>query len=470
MKTFSRLIRRSVFAAVAAVLLIVAVNVAALFYVGWRGAVLNGGQQAGGYSVQKVAAALTANPDGGGLTLDGAHTVEEWLAGYAWAMVLDDDGRVVWQYALPSELDHRYTAQEVASFARWYLDDYPVLSYGTDHGLLVLGCARGSVVRWNLWSRRATIDLELAVLPWVLAADLALVLLVCLLASWRANRSLSVLAGGIQALAEGKAPALPETGFTGELAADLNRTGRRLQAQNRALARRDAARTNWIAGVSHDIRTPLALILGWAEQLQGDAALPAAAREKAGGVRAQALRIRSLVEDLNLASKLQYDAQPLRRERLRAAPLLRRCVAEFCDGEGAACPVDFALDAAAEAAVLDADAALLARAAANLLGNTARHAPGSTVTVRGTAANGALRLTFADDGPGYPPAVLAALRAGTGTAAEPQGDAPPPPHILGLHLVEQIAAAHGGTAVFSQNTPHGAKAELTLPLAPKAEK
>ncbi len=56
---------------------------------------------------------------------------------------------------------------------------------------------------------------------------------------------------------------------------------------------------------------------------------------------------------------------------------------------------------------------------------------------------------MADDGIGYPAAVLAALNA-----AEPTENAP---HILGLHVVQQIAAAHGGTAVFGQNTPCGAK-------------
>ena len=59
-------------------------------------------------------------------------------------------------------------------------------------------------------------------------------------------------------------------------------------------------------------------------------------------------------------------------------------------------------------------------------------------------------------GIGYPAAVLAALNA-----AEPTENAP---HILGLYVVQQIAAAHGGTAVFGQNTPHGAKAVVYLPL------
>ena len=68
-------------------------------------------------------------------------------------------------------------------------------------------------------------------------------------------------------------------------------------------------------------------------------------------------------------------------------------------------------------------------------------------------------LTVADNGTGYPPAVLAALQ---GTPQNEQT-----PHILGLHVVEQIAAAHGGRVVFGQNAPNGAKATVWLPCAEK---
>ena len=115
----------------------------------------------------------------------------------------------------------------------------------------------------------------------------------------------------------------------GSLTQKLNETSEQLRRRNEIIARRDTARTEWIAGVSHDIRTPLALILGWAEQLQRDATLPAAARQKAGGICTQCEKIRSLIEDLNLTSKLQYGAQPLRRRSTQAGPFLRRVVAAF---------------------------------------------------------------------------------------------------------------------------------------------
>lgn len=44
----------------------------------------------------------------------------------AWAMLLNEDGDVVWQQNLPEKLPRSYTSAEVASFSRWYLEDYPV--------------------------------------------------------------------------------------------------------------------------------------------------------------------------------------------------------------------------------------------------------------------------------------------------------------------------------------------------------
>jgi phosphate regulon sensor protein phoR len=224
------------------------------------------------------------------------------------------------------------------------------------------------------------------------------------------------------------------------------------------LARRDNARTQWIAGVSHDVRTPLALIMGWAEQLERDAETPAASRRKATGIRTQCEKLRTLIDDLNLTSKLEYGAQPLRRKSLRAGPLFRALVAQFCENaQEKKCEIALEQSEQSEQAMLCADRALLERLLENLLNNSIRHNPGRvSITVRTEVAGGCFCLTVADDGCGYPPAVLAAMNA-----PKPCENAP---HILGLHVVEQIAIAHGGKAEFAQNIPQGAKAVISLPM------
>ena len=246
-------------------------------------------------------------------------------------MALDDDGSVIWQHDLPQNLNKHYTASEIASFSRWYLDDWPVFCWTADYGLFVAAVPRGSVWKYNIYNNEQLMNAMAAGMLPALALLLGVAAACCLLFSWRGARRLQTIAAGLATVADGGTIRLPTDGFAGELADTVNRTSEQLRRRNEIIARRDDARTSWIAGVSHDVRTPLALILGWAEQLEQDTALPAAARQKACGIRTQSEKLRTLIEDLNLTSKLQYGAQPLRCRPTQAGPLLRRLAAEFCD-------------------------------------------------------------------------------------------------------------------------------------------
>ena len=95
MKTFARLIRRYVLATAGIILVVVALLLGMTIYAGVR---YNGASD----SVQKVGALAEAlHPTADGLQWDAAHTPAEWMHGYAWAMVLDEDGNVIWQHTCP---------------------------------------------------------------------------------------------------------------------------------------------------------------------------------------------------------------------------------------------------------------------------------------------------------------------------------------------------------------------------------
>ena len=412
MKEFARLIQRYVLAAVGIGFLLVFLSIGVLIWIGWRENVRRPVQE---YSYGKIADALTETENGFFLSVE--HTPEEWMEGYQWAMVLDEDGNVVWNYELPEELNHHYTVSEIARFSRWYLDDYPVFTWVEDYGLFVAGLPRGSLWKYNFYSSPSMLrDLMRSAVA-VLVGTVLLGLALCFRLSFRGARELQLL------------------------------------------ARRDNARTQWIAGVSHDVRTPLALILGWAEQMERDEELPETARKKAGGIRTQSEKLRTLIDDLNLTSKLQYGAQPLRKEQFAAGPLMRELVAQFYDSPLAErCDLSLVQTEEVERIQILADRSLLGRLLENLLNNSVRHNPEPIKIEVKTAVKGHfLILTVTDDGIGYPAEVLTALQA-----TEQKEEMP---HILGLHVVEQIAAAHGGSAVFSQNIPAGAKAMIRLPVA-----
>lgn len=448
MRTISRLIRRYILAAFAIVLLVLMVNGILL-----AGIVIRYGSksiQEGFFPVGKFAESFTRTEDGYAPSAD-----YDWKPHFAWAMLLSDSGEILWSENLPEELNHAYTVPEVAAFSRWYLKDYPVMVYRNNYGLLVAGKPIGSMTRFDFYMDNDILYALLSTFGPLLLLDLGLVLAICLFLGWRGARPLRALAEGIGLLAEGKEVHLKESGATAELAEKLNQTSRHLQKQNELIARRDMTRANWIAGVSHDIRTPLALIMGNAEQLARQFPPQSEPRKKADAICTQSKKIKALIEDLNLTFKLQYNAQPLRKAPIQMGAWLRRCVADFCDSLRETHSVDLLIREPAGQATLEADEELLTRAIDNLLNNSVRHNPsGCEIQVMAELEDGQFVLTVRDNGVGYPEAVLRNL---SDTCSDPNA-----PHILGLHLVGQIVAAHGGQTVFRNDS--GAFAVLHLPI------
>ena len=93
----------------------------------------------------------------------------------------------------------------------------------------------------------------------------------------------------------------------------------------------------------------------------------------------------------------------------------------------------------------------------NLLNNSVRHnSEDVKISIKTDIDGKFFLITVSDNGKGYPPEVLSTLNS-----KETQENVP---HILGLHVVEQIVASHGGKTLFSPNTPCGAKTEVWLPI------
>ncbi|MGN0996682.1 MAG: sensor histidine kinase [Candidatus Ventricola sp.] len=435
MRTMSRLVCRHIAAALCIVLLVLLVNSALVLAL-----LVRAGTRATAYpaGLHQMSVSFRARGD----DIVAPAQAEDWLeaSGCAWAMLLGQQGEILWQHALPQQLNHPYTIGQIAAFTRWYLDDYPVFVSRNDLGLLVMGMPQGSITRFDFYIDSGILQAFLRAFWPLLALDGALILACCLLLGFASAKSLRGVALGIDALARGESVHLPERGMAGELAEKLNRTSRRLAEQGEAIARRDSARTEWIAGVSHDIRTPLSLILARAERLTASAEVYAGLRQEAQAIAAQCGVIRALIEDLNLTSKLQYGAQPLRAQPVAVGALMRGCVSDFLNsGQPGACTLELELSPEAGQAVLLADDALLSRALRNLLSNSVRHNPGGCAIRVSAALEGSrVILCVRDSGTGYPQPILRALT----------GSQPTSRHILGLHLVVQIVQAHGGSIRF----------------------
>ncbi len=378
-------------------------------------------------------------------------------ARYEWAMLLNNEGNVIWEDRMPDELPRKFSVPEVAAFSRWYLGDFPVYCWRNDYGLMVMASAPGSEWKYDVTMKMRTMKAAIKHIPAVIIANILVVLIMALVLGWRMYIAFAPAAGGIRELAGCETVKLPEKGPLKLILADINRASEELVRQRYALQKRDRTRTEWIAGVSHDIRTPLALVQGSAAQLEDDIRLPQNARQKAKLIRSQSQRIGRLVSDLNLASKLEYGLQPLNISEFRPASTLRAAAAELLNQyETDRIYLEALIPGEAEALKASGDEALIRRAIDNLLRNSVTHNNGNIkISVALSVRPGCWSICVKDDGSGIPEERLNMLRReSTGTL---------PSHGLGLVLVKQIAAAHNGTASF-ENLPQGLRVTLCFPL------
>ncbi len=474
MKGLFKIIRRYIVSAVLLIMFVVLINLCIFFYVGVRYTSFDpapASYLSTTNLLDSLSQALTpAETNGDTSRSTSASSVQLYTisqhgmdllneSGYVWGMLLDPGGNILWSWNLPENLDHPYTLQDVAQFSRWYLDDYPVHIWESKDNLLVMARDKEQFFRLNLTFETTLTD---AISNYLFLFTILNLLLIFVLALWfgyRFYRSLCPLAEGIDALAGNHPVMLSEKGITGELSKKINKTSNLLAKQNEKLRQRDNARTDWISGVSHDIRTPLSLITGYSETLSCDPSLSVKNRALADRIRRQSLVIRQLISDLNLTSKLEYNSQPLQLSDCFPAVLLRGTAAEYYnEGLDQRYSIEVRISPQAERVQLRGDVNLLKRALRNILGNSIRHNPeGCQITAELSVQNGLAVFRFSDSGPGIPPAVADALDT---------GKLPADLHIMGLRIVDQIIRAHGGKLYFPKIKKEALGVEFRLPTLP----
>lgn len=445
MKSLWKISRRYVCSAILVTVFIIYANLMFFLYYGIKNMNDIEESEIGRDLMEYVVDELSYQENNWCLSKDGYDALAD--SSFIWAMLLDENGDVAWCWQLPTEFPMHYSVGDVASFSRWYLQDYPVRTWRNGDCLMVFGMEQDSVTKFN-----AVYDIEIIrripdTIKGFLISNVVLILLVAIAFAYRFYRAMKPLASGIDSLTKKEVTTLREKGLMSDLAMKLNQTSTLLKYQDEKLAQRDEARTSWIAGVSHDIRTPLTLITGYADELAREEGIPSDAKKKAQIICKQSLVIKELVSDLNLTSKLEYQAQPLKRSDFSPAGLLRSCVAEYYNQgmlEGYEIEVD--IEEAVEQVRLNGDTGLLLRAFRNLIGNSMRHnSDGCVVMVKLMCWQDGVRFVFADTGVGIPERVVQELeeeKTKQGTTCESSV------HIMGLRIVCQIIKAHGWNIEF----------------------
>jgi signal transduction histidine kinase len=229
------------------------------------------------------------------------------------------------------------------------------------------------------------------------------------------------------------------------------------------LKRLETVRRDFVANVSHELKTPLTVVRGYAETLLKD---DPAAEVRRGFLQVMldnARRMQHLIDDLLDLSRIESGAWRPEPQPVALAPLAAD-VWQAVSGEAGR--LTFRTATAPDAATILADPEALRQILTNVLDNAARYtAPGGRVEVRAGREDGGVRIEISDTGVGIAGEHLARIferfyRVDPARSRELGGTG------LGLAIVKHLVEAHGGRVEAESVLGAGTTIRLVLPLGP----
>jgi two-component system osmolarity sensor histidine kinase EnvZ len=291
-------------------------------------------------------------------------------------------------------------------------------------------------------SERARRDFTSHWLSWG-ALALALALAMAWLIASRISRPLKAMARSAEAVGRGQMPEpLPEEG-----AEEMRHLARAFNSMAAELARHERDRSEVLAGISHDLRTPLT-------RLRLEAELSMVDESARQAVVADIEQMEAVISQFMDYARAEHGETP--RPTDLAALLSGLCDRQQALGRVLPCQTQPLPE------ILACPKAL-SRALTNLIDNAWKYGGGAT-NLCALTVNGEIHIEISDRGPGIPPDQIDRLKRPFTRLEQARTDANGTG--LGLAIVERIAHQHGGRLELTGNPGGGLLARLVLPVRP----
>jgi two-component system, OmpR family, phosphate regulon sensor histidine kinase PhoR len=229
--------------------------------------------------------------------------------------------------------------------------------------------------------------------------------------------------------------------------------------------RLEEAKSDFIATISHELRTPMTAVLGAAKTLmRQDVKLPPGRRRQLlEMIEAEAARLSAITEQVLLASRLDRDELPLESGRIDLKEVVRAAVDVLQPRMPPSISLSTVIDAHGSAALGDRDR--VEQVLVNLIDNAIKYSPaGGAVTVSAERVREVIRIAVEDEGIGVPPSEQAAIfekfyRADPNLRQAPSGSG------LGLYISRELVHRMGGRIGVESRPGVGSTFFVELPSA-----
>lgn len=270
-----------------------------------------------------------------------------------------------------------------------------------------------------------------------------LIMLLITIYAVRINHTLANLITGIKKIASNSYVSMNKNGLYKEVYSTLNLLNDKLIAAEAERKRNETLREEWIANISHDLKTPLSPIKGYSEILADSKYTVTSedAKKYAEIMLKNAENLESIIENLNFTYQLKNGMLPVNRKEGNIARLLKEVVISILNHpkyEGRT----ILFDAPAAGVSFNFDSTLLKRAFTNLLYNSVIYNAEDTIIKVSIKEEDKIYMKLEDNGKGIEEEALKKLferyYRGTNSEVNVKGSG------LGMAIAKQIIEAHGG--------------------------
>lgn len=398
------------------------------------------------------------------ITAAGKQSLDE---NHSWIQIIDEGGNVVYSYGAAGTRPTHYSPSEFLELYQGLETEEDAIFAGTTEET---GDEYSYVIGFPLKIAKVTMYLngdkftggKSLILILLTIGALLIILSGGILGVW-VSKHLRKIIQSVDLITYRLYEPVQHKGVFQDIYDSLNSMDEQLHKSDAELARTEKMQEEWLANITHDLKTPLSPIKGYAELLADpDATISDETRSDYGGIILRnALFTESLVEDLKLTYQLKNNMLPLNKKSANLSRFLKETVIEIVNNpDYAGRNISFS-DTIPENIETSFDQKLLKRAINNVICNALIHNSEDTSIAINLELDERIHIIIEDNGEGMDESELASLfqryYRGTSSAVKTEGTG------LGMAIVKQIVEVHEGTIEVISKKGKGTKISLSFP-------
>nr|WP_317333493.1 HAMP domain-containing sensor histidine kinase [uncultured Romboutsia sp.] len=387
----------------------------------------------------------------------------------SWVQILDEDNKEVYSFNKPKEIKDKHTTIDIINGYKYTggLGDFSdiLAGYKEIDGVTytyLIGYPNNIIRKYVFIMEMDTINkyIKYGIMS-IIIVDFIIAIIFGYIFSKGLTKPVKNIIDNVDYLYNGNYEVyFKEKGIYKNVLKKLNTLSNKLKENELERKKIDKMRDEWIANISHDIKTPLSSIKGYAELLEQDYDFSSEdIKYFAQIMNNKSDYIKELVDDLNLSMKLKNNKSILKKENVNIVSLVRNSVIDILN-DSKYSKIDIKFECSEDKIFIDIDKVLIQRVLNNLIYNSLVHNDENISIVVSVYKNERTNISISDNGKGISEDDLENIfnryYRGTNTGEAHKGSG------LGMSIAKEIVNAHNGDITIKSVLGEGTDINIML--------